>query len=473
MVRDVAVEILNLIKNNEGIKKSDICENFNINIQKIIDIILSECRCSIIDEKGNYSRFGSSTDIRIIKILIQIFLSDQNQIPPEVVSMALTKEGVFGPFKAIDIKKTYSEENKFCDIEMEELFPKEFNVNIFEKNSKVKEDFINEILKPYVKSIIYEDEILMSKSPIGAYISKSFSYKPTDEELLKELISILKENINSSSDLVENIGNYIYINIMNNKFFKTELISRTLDATELQKLGKIYTGFSSLVESMAYETLQMIEMRSFPYGELISIKDTFYTVVAVLIALSTNLENINENDILNKIEEVNRNYNVTNKNKNNQVTKYRTQEVNSNKYCVSEKFVSFNDIPKAMKNLCKMIKVLLEKKNEIEAEEYLKEVIRIHYRFIRIQPFEKANGRTARAIVNMLLQSKGLIGIFRKEKRKEYIEYINDIDRNIKQNEEKYICNLIDNPIECIEIEKLFFENSFLEKDLPFLVIKA
>ena len=114
-----------------------------------------------------------------------------------------------------------------------------------------------------------------------------------------------------------------------------------------------------------------------------------------------------------------------------------------------------------------MIKILLEKREEIEAEAYLKEALRIHYRFLRIQPFESANGRTAREVLNMLLQSKGMIGIFRKEKRKEYIDYISEIDKVVKENEEKYVDSLVRNPMDCVEIE-----NGFLDMELPFLIVK-
>ena len=104
----------------------------------------------------------------------------------------------------------------------------------------------------------------------------------------------------------------------------------------------------------------------------------------------------------------------------------------------------------------------------MENETYIKEVIRIHYRFLRISPFESGNGKTARALVNMLLQSKGMIGIFRKEKRKEYIEYIVKANKIIKPNECKYIEALIKNLMECIETE-----NEFLEENIPFLLAKG
>ena len=54
MIRDVSSKLLNLIKDNSGLEKNKINNQFGMDMQKIIDIILGECRCSIIDEKGNY-----------------------------------------------------------------------------------------------------------------------------------------------------------------------------------------------------------------------------------------------------------------------------------------------------------------------------------------------------------------------------------------------------------------------------------
>ena len=100
---------------------------------------------------------------------------------------------------------------------------------------EIKEEFINEIIKPYVKTIIYDNDILMNKSPLTSYISKILSHKYSEEEYVNELVQILNKTLTCNEELTKNIANYIFVNIMNNKFFKTELVSRTLDATELQK----------------------------------------------------------------------------------------------------------------------------------------------------------------------------------------------------------------------------------------------
>lgn len=473
MIRESAIQMLNLIKNNNGLEPEKNSVQ-NLEIQKIVDIVLSECRCSIIDKNGNYARYGSSTDIRIIKMLIQKMISNSNEISPEVVAMALTKEGVIGPFQKIEIEKKYDKKNKKYDIEMEEVFPNEFHVNMFKNDIELREKLINETIKPYVKNIVFENDVLMSKSPIMSYINKYivrlFSPQKKDEELIQALkINLKKKLPNTSDKLIENISNYIFINIMNNKFFKQELIDRTIGTTELQKLGKISIGFSSLIENMSYETLQMLELRNFPYGEIISIKDTFFTLVAVLEALSSNFENLNEDEIMKKIEEINKRYNTTNKNKNDIEVKYRTKEIVNSKYGSNSEFVNANGVKTGLLNICKMIKVLLSKKDEIDSETYIKEVLRIHYRFIKVQAFESANGRTARAITNIMLQSKGLIGIFRKEKRSDYFASIEEANKLIKQNEVSYLDALINNPMECTELE-----NEFLDIDeLPFILVNG
>ena len=100
-------------------------------------------------------------------------------------------------------------------------------------------------------------------------------------------------------------------------------------------------------------------------------------------------------------------------------------------------------------------------------KEYLKESTRIHYRLVKIQPFEGANGRTARAVLNVLLIQKGMMGIFRKENRGEYIEYINEANRIINENEKQYLQGLCGNVEECN-----CYENEFLKNEFPALFVR-
>lgn len=467
MIKDVAIEMLNLIGNGEGLEKYDLYTKPNMDVQKIIDIIVSECKCSIIDKSGNYARFGSSIDIRVVKNIVKIFLSNAKEIPPEIVSMALTNDGILGPFRKLEIQKKYNEETNSYQLNMERLFPKDFNSDFFEKNLETKNKFIDQIIKPYVKNIIFENNTLMSKSPIGAWIGKKTSTLKTNDELLADLVEILSNVLDCDKEITENIANYILINIMSNKNFKEELIQNSINTTDLQKLGKVYTGFNGLVENMVSEAFKMIQMKDFPNEEYETINDCFYTVTAVLQILSSDFEGLNEDEILAEIQEINNRFNIGDTVKNNKTSKYRNEELQADKSGNIIEFVNPKDIASAMDNLCKMIKVLIEKKDEIGVDTYIKEAIRIHYRFIRIHPYEQKNGRTARAVVNILLQSKEMVGIFRKEKRKEYMDSLMEAHKIIKENENRYIDGIVNNPMDCVEME-----NQFLDRELPFLLVK-
>ena len=107
MIKDVVIQELNLLKNNDGFDKKFVYDENNIDIARLVEIILSECNYSVTDGQGNFSRYGSSTNIRVIKLLIKLLLTNATEIPPEIVSMALTKENILGPLDLYKINPKY------------------------------------------------------------------------------------------------------------------------------------------------------------------------------------------------------------------------------------------------------------------------------------------------------------------------------------------------------------------------------
>ena len=129
-------------------------------------------------------------------------------------------------------------------------------------------------------------------------------------------------------------------------------------------------------------------------------------------------------------------------------------------------FVPYNYIETTMNHLCLRMKALLLNKDKITNEEYIKEVFRINYRFIRIQPFKTANGRTSRALINILLQAKGMSAYFENEIRQKYIKSLEQAHKTITKYEEQYINNLVNNPNECAK-----FEQEYLEQKFPIIIL--
>ena len=75
------------------------------------------------------------------------------------------------------------------------------------------------------------------------------------------------------------------------------------------------------------------------------------------------------------------------------------------------------DIEEAMKNLVITIKKLLKESDNLDTRSFIKEVTRINYRLVRINPFIDGNIRTSRAVANILLQDKDILSYFDKEEQ--------------------------------------------------------
>lgn len=232
-------------------------------------------------------------------------------------------------------------------------------------------------------------------------------------------------------------------------------------------LGKIYTGFNGLVYNMITSTVSMLTLKESPNKELVQIQDIYYTIISTLTALATDITVLNEKQIEETLKIVNRNFNIMPNSSYPNKSGYRQNDINKDLYGNKLKFVEPGNIEKSMQNLCIRVRAIINNKNQINNEDFIKEVMRINYRFIRIQPFKSANGRTSRALINMLLQTKGMSAYFEKDIRLKYISSLTQAHEIIAKNEEKYIYSLINNPADCAR-----YEEEYLTKKVPLLIVK-
>ena len=90
-----------------------------------------------------------------------------------------------------------------------------------------------------------------------------------------------------------------------------------------------------------------------------------------------------------------------------------------------------------MQRLAKDIFKLVQNAEQMGKEEYLRRAIQLQYRFIRIHPFAAdSNGRTSRALLNMMTIPKGILIEVPKEKKAEFISASNAT--NQKMDEQGY-----------------------------------
>lgn len=467
MTKKLAERILELFRQGSGLSEYEI-ENPSQELSKIVSIILSECKCSLVDENGNYIRYGSSIDINIVEKIILKLLSDNTIIPGEITTKALVKEGIEGPNIDIQFNKKYNYTTQITELEIIPIMPDNFERCLGKNNSEIQTKLMDEILKPYVKELIFSNAVLMKRSPIGAFISKSLFRKKTPDMLKQAYTKILRRYLKRANAYQQkNSIQYIVENILQNQSFKTEIINSSINSTELQMLGRVYTGFNGLVYNMITTTLSRLTSKESPNKDLTQIQDIYYTIIGVLETLTTNINNLNEKQIEEKLKIINRNFSIIPNNQYPSESLYRRSDVNKDLYGNKLKFVEPANIEKAMQNLCIRIRAVINTKSQMNNTEFIREVLRINYRFIRIQPFNNANGRTSRALINMLLQANGLSAYFEKDIRIKYIKSLTQAHELIAQNENQYVYCLINNPSECAKYEK-----EYLSTDIPILIVK-
>ena len=90
-----------------------------------------------------------------------------------------------------------------------------------------------------------------------------------------------------------------------------------------------------------------------------------------------------------------------------------------------------------MQRLAKDIHELVQNAEQMGKEEYLRRAVQLQYRFIRIHPFAAdSNGRTSRALLNMMTIPKGILVELPKEKKTEFISASNATNK--KMDEQGY-----------------------------------
>ena len=104
-------------------------------------------------------------------------------------------------------------------------------------------------------------------------------------------------------------------------------------------------------------------------------------------------------------------------------------------------FLRKEQVPQAMKLYSQSISDFVQSSDELTDEEYVSKVARLQFRFTRIHPFPDGNGRTARAISNILLLRRNLCAVFDKRTKQEYSKQISGIFNDYEEYNEALCTN--------------------------------
>lgn len=108
-----------------------------------------------------------------------------------------------------------------------------------------------------------------------------------------------------------------------------------------------------------------------------------------------------------------------------------------------------------MQKLSKDIRELIEGVDSMTKDEYLKRAVQLQYRFIRIHPFRDSNGRTSRALLNMMTIPKGMLIEVPKEKKSAFVQAQKDTNEQLDNQGYYEALSMYPNDLDVIEAQNI------------------
>ncbi len=467
MIRKKANEIYrNLIKDQAAISDMDV---YDADIYKIIEIISNECKSTISDDKGNLKRFESVLSKEMVRNLITQFFKNSNIVnntairdvmtiyyEPELYELKDKDESkIIGPTNNIFIEKKISTDgSEIEEVNFKSPISENIGSSLLGEDVKQSEKIKNLVLEPFVEKMIQENDSLRKKHPIRTFISKLFKKEKTINEMVEDYIEILSENLEPK--IAKNTANYTIKNLLMNPAIYNDIIQKAEYGKLIVDLSDNSKGYTALKNQMTSEILDITNSSSInPTKGLETIEQLYSDILAQLKVMTNSIEGKEAKEIENLLKEINKK--ILPDFKYREDSGYRKVEVGMKSAAGMINVVPAKHVDKSMENLSKLILETMENKDSLSKEEYVKEVSKTHYRFIRIHPFPDGNGRTGRALINMMLEPIGENIVFDKEQKHKYMRALNFQHNRIDStNKEEYLESLYNNPGKCNEYEEGF-----------------
>jgi len=446
MIRERAREMLEAVKNN--VPSYNYLDISDKETESIVNYVVNECKSSIVmpGESQETRNYGSRLDISIVEKIVKTFINNKPQIDSNIVEQIYTSYGLTGINIPLKYNKETDETGKMylsVQDERSSILSQEFDIDGF--------DVLDEtILTPYIKSVMNssdENKRFDSSAGIEKYkqkLTEQLARKGKDTSRVNAIAGFLEKDIVNNEDVKQKIVEYV-----------TNEIEKNSDVKYEDVLGNLVRLLFHRIE----DTITKQDIRK-------HITQIFNDTQVGLMAIGTGLRGKDSNEISETLKQINQTT-IQDSNEKRSIdlnTGYRDVNVgiSSIKLETGETDPSVlskkEDVPEAMQYLTEEIEDLLKKVDTMEDSEYIKEVARIKYRFIRIHPFPDGNGRASRALTNMLMQEKGSIIEFDKKEKGGYTDIMTIIHGTIKDSDEtqetKYLQNLAKNPDACKEVEE-------------------
>ena len=436
---NIGKEVVDKIKGWDGYNQAEL--NNDVELNNLIELIVNELKSSYVQgngpdweaklyKQGDYPLLPSDMQ-NIIKRLI----CNNPRIDSTLMARMLKQNKIYG--LEMDINRTISDSDVInFDIKLPELdYIKE---NLVYGNPKIQKQIQKKVVIPYYKYLKdHKDE--------------SLSGIEIPQKLIENSRKIISPNLpKGMRDYV--VSEYYLYNILNlnKQDVQNQILSQYAESSAHKLFGK-RDGIKRVVDYLSVNSERNIEETDI---ELLKIRSLLAGISTQLYMNSRNLKGKTPEQIEDIIKQGYQLYTrvESNMDPTYEVDKYgyRTVDVAINNQDVLL-HINGNNIKRAMANLSTSIQSLIQRSNELNEEEYMREVAKLHFRYISIHPFRDSNGRIGRNIINMLLASKGRMFVLDRKDKNQYNIIMNEMRNKIPLQD--YLNSLADNPSVCEEYE--------------------
>lgn len=443
-VIETARDIIQKIKDNKPVR--DELYIYDSKTSDVFEACIQECSSKVRDKDGNYRVHGSTIPFEHIKRIGRTYMNNIPQIPADIVSQAYTRDGVCGPYLPMKYTKQIDDNGRI------KVHVNNLGTDI--RNNELDNDELLDkyLYEPLAKMYLDEADNVSKQVKFRNKFKRKQDISNIEENLKKAMINDCKQRGIDTSRVV-NLAGWLARSMGNNPSFKQKVINLRTPSLE-EGAEKDYSKvLASMKESIQNEVVSHIYSLD---GKVEN--QVMNDINTHLVACATDISGMDEKQILESIKDINRSSLDVDYDKMNLKfleTGYKNVEVVIGTKETGTRCVKAKDVPQAMDNLSKSIKDLLDNEQNLTDLEYIKEVAKIKYRFIRIHPFPNGNGRTSRALTNMLMAKRNSVIVFDKKQKSDYTYILSRMSSAVGKDENSpYLKALVENPGELDKLEE-------------------
>lgn len=433
--------IIDRLNSSNGFSKLEL--DTNIEIKNLVNLIANEQKSSYLldfdnddwDSKVWNQGENGVTNTEMVDIVNQLLSENPNFSSKQLANLLQQKE-----IPNIDLKfnRTVAADGI---VSFNYYFPELnfINNNILDGDEDI---LYKKVFQPFYKYLnSHKDQITNSNNGMQQPLA-------IPDKVVNSLTSLISKKCIEQKLDPEAVSKYCIHNIF--KFGSKSIQDRLINNTYLQPVNK-NKPFSKLAEYLKNRKVHKDNIINICLFQAYNVKEDSERKINTLIngissqlyMNSQDLDNVSSEEIEKIIKTGYNLYTKENQDYTYNVDKHGYRTVNVG---FGDKDVLLHcendNIKKAMGNLTNQMANLVQNKENITDEEYMKQVSLIHFRYVSIHPFRDSNGRTGRNIINMLTLQKNKFFILDKKDKRQYLDVMNEITEKIPNQE--YLESLVD-----------------------------